>query len=381
MPARHRRAAHAARDGAQQVAVIRHGARRREAELEHTQGEIARAVLLHERGGRSVAIALDAMAAQAATLIHVLAVRDPLLRTRDARLRGLHLLRLEAVAPLAAVGAELLQVGHQRAQVFRVGDQDHGLAGEFLVGGQDHGVLAPLRDIEQAGLVGCQRDGLAAAEIEQLPGRGRVLDGAAPLLVGHQPCGVRLGKQRGEARHDRVGRQHARIPEVRQVPGIAVLQADAREIRADAPRREQVRQVERVFAGLGDRAPAPGLAGDGAHELRVAVPAAFARIDLAAPQLQRRVVGGACFRPLELAQVGAHHLGDLVGARLRLQHRQHALHEGGQREAAEARDQRIEAQAIAAVGAARGHVDAPRTAPAAPGAVAGSADSTVRIRL
>src|SRR3546814_8896928 len=62
-------------------------------------------------------------------------------------------------------------------------------------------------------------------------------------------------------RSDRVRHHHARIPEVRQVPLVAVLQADAAEVWADASCREEVRRVEGVLARLGDRAPAPRLAG------------------------------------------------------------------------------------------------------------------------
>ena len=69
-----------------------------EAELEHGQ-LVARAELVHERRRRTVAVALDAVAAHAAPLVHLLAVGDPLLGARDPELGRLQLLRLEQVAP------------------------------------------------------------------------------------------------------------------------------------------------------------------------------------------------------------------------------------------------------------------------------------------
>src|SRR3546814_11906559 len=61
-------------------------------------------------------------------------------------------------------------------------------------------------------------------------------------------------------------------------------------------------RVEGVLARLGDRAPAPRLAGHRAHELRVAVPAALAGVDRAAVRLQlgrseERRVGKECVSP------------------------------------------------------------------------------------
>ena len=82
--------------------------------------------------------------------------------------------------------------------------------------------------------------------------------------------------------------------------------------------------------------------------------------------------------PLELAEVGADDLGDLVCARLGLQHRQQALHEGGQRDAKKAADQGVEAQAVASV--AHG-VALASGAPPMGWAAGASAASTVRIRL
>ena len=79
---------------------------------------------------------------------------------------------------------------------------------------------------------------------------------------------------------------------MREMPLVAVFEPDPHQIRPDAPRAEQVRHVEGEFARLGHRSPAARLAGHRAHELRMAVPAALAQIDVAAELLQRRVVGG-----------------------------------------------------------------------------------------
>ena len=46
-------------------------------------------------------------------------------------------------------------------------------------------------------------------------------------------------------RHDRIRRKHARIPEMREMPLVAVFQPDPHQIRPDAPRAEQVRHVDR----------------------------------------------------------------------------------------------------------------------------------------
>ena len=99
--------------------------------------------------------------------------------------------------------------------------------------------------------------------------------------------------------------------------------------------------------------------------------------------LQRRVVGRVVLHPLELAQVGAHHLGHLGAARLRFQHGQDALDEGGERDAAEPGHQGVEAQSVAALAhdgatfrdGASGTRDAPPARSPQP------RESTVRIRL
>ena len=161
------------------------------------------------------------------------------------------------------------------------------------------------------------------------------------------------------------------------VPFVAVLQADAQQVRPDAPCAEQVRHVEGEFAQLRHRAPAPRLAGDGADELRMAVPAALAQIDGAAALLQRRVVGRVGDHPFELAEVGAHDRADLGGPRRRLEEGQEALGDQGREEAEDARDQDDEAGAHSAAPPA-GTGAAPK--PARSSAGAGRA-SAVIIRL
>src|SRR3546814_626361 len=117
VPGRHGGAAHAAGDGAQQVAVGGHRAGWRQAELEEAEREVARPEFVHEGGGGAVAVAGHPVAASAAPLVDLFAVGDPFLRARDRYLRGLHALRREEIAPLAAVHAELLQVGDEAVEV------------------------------------------------------------------------------------------------------------------------------------------------------------------------------------------------------------------------------------------------------------------------
>ena len=95
--------------------------------------EIARALLVEEGCRRSVAVAIHPMAAEAPPLIDLLAVGDPFLRARHRDIRDLELLRLEQVAPLAAVHAELLHVSDESLQVLRLGGDLDRVACIFLV--------------------------------------------------------------------------------------------------------------------------------------------------------------------------------------------------------------------------------------------------------
>src|ERR1700740_1343254 len=79
VPRRHRRAAHAAGDGAQQVAVS--GDRLLgQSELEGRRIEVSRSLLEQEGRGGSVAVALDAVTSDTSPLVDLLAVRDPFAR-------------------------------------------------------------------------------------------------------------------------------------------------------------------------------------------------------------------------------------------------------------------------------------------------------------
>ena len=233
----------------------------------------------------------------------------------------------------------------------------------------------------ERGGVGGEQDLLIALEIEQLFGGRRFCQGPVAAGIGDDFRRVGTIEQRRKARHDRIGRQHARIPEMGQMPCVAVFQSDPRQVRSDAARGKHVWQVVGVFAGLGHRPPAARFAGDRAHVLGVAIPAAFPRIDCAPAKLQGRVVARPVLHPFQLAQIGAHHLGDLVGARLGLQHRQHALHESGERDTEKAAPQGIKAQSVTVRthGATPPKARPPAAVWAAPrGTVP---DSTLRIRL
>ena len=62
-----------------------------------------------------------AVAADAAPLVDLLAVGDPFGRARNGDVGDLDLLRLEQVAPLAAVHAELLDISDQRMEIVGFG--------------------------------------------------------------------------------------------------------------------------------------------------------------------------------------------------------------------------------------------------------------------
>jgi hypothetical protein len=69
---------------------------------------------MKEGRGRAVAVALDAVAGDAVTLVDLLAAGDRLVRARQVDPGPVYLLRLEQLAPHAAVRAELLDVRGQR---------------------------------------------------------------------------------------------------------------------------------------------------------------------------------------------------------------------------------------------------------------------------
>jgi hypothetical protein len=285
------------------------------------------------------------MAADAAPVIDLAAMGDPFVGARHRDDRGLEPLRLEHVAPLAPVHAELLQIGDEPLELLGGRGEMHRLAGELFVRRDDQRELALglLRHEEEAVGVGREFHLLLAAEVEQPLGIRRLLQGAAAgAIVDDLDRGAGCVEQPDEARHDRIRSQHARIPEMREMPLVAVFESDAGEVGTDAPRREQMRRIEGVLAGLADRAPAPRLAGDRPDELGVAVPAALADVDGAAELLLVVVVGRFAHHPFELAEIGADDRGDLGRARFRLDERQDALGDDGEEEEADAGDQRDE---------------------------------------
>ena len=247
---------------------------------------------------------------------------DPLFRARHGNLRGVYQLRLEPVPPLSAIHAEFLDVSNQPLEFRSYDGQLHRGPGKFVVGCEDHGVLAPLRDENQTLGVGGEPDLLGTGEIEHRLARLRPLQGSVPrIVIDNLNWFLRSLKQPREPWHDRVRDHHARIPEMGQMPLVAVFQTDTGQIRPDAARRKQMRHVKGILAGLADRPPAARLAGHRPDELRVAVPAAFPCIDLAAKRLQFGVVGRLRFHPFQFTQVRADHPGDFGIAGLRLQHR------------------------------------------------------------
>ncbi len=73
------------------------------------------------------------------------------------------------------------------------------------------------------------------------------------------------------------------------VPIVSDPAAFTRQVGADAPRPEHVRDIVGVFALLRHGTPPAILASYRAHVLGVAIPAAFPDVDLAAPSLERGV--------------------------------------------------------------------------------------------
>src|ERR1700752_775090 len=100
-----------------------------------------------------------------------------------------------------------------------------------------------------------------------------------------------------------------------EMPLVAVFQSDPRQIRPDASRTKQVRNIEGVFACLAHWSPAARLARHRTNVLGGAIPAAFAEIHTTAELLQRGVVGGLGGHPFELTQIGAHNGGHGSGPR------------------------------------------------------------------
>ena len=101
-----------------------------------------------------------------------------------------------------------------------------------------------------------------------------------------------------------------------------------------------MRRVIGILTGLGDGAPAQRLAGDRAHILGMAIPAALADVDVASDLLLGCVVDRPAFHPFELTKIGTHHAGHPIGGGLRLEHGEDALGEGRKRDKAETCNQR-----------------------------------------
>src|ERR1700733_1245130 len=120
---------------------------------------------------------------------------------------------------------------------------------------------------------------LLAGEVEQPFGHCISLErGARSVFYDLYRFGRRV-EQTGVGVHDRLGRQHPWIPEMRQMPLVAVFEALSGQVRTDAPCAEHVRHVIGIFTRLAHRSPAARLAGHRPHVLGMAVPAALSQID------------------------------------------------------------------------------------------------------
>src|SRR5215831_21398024 len=125
MPRGHRGPAHTSRHRAVEVPVGRQRARRRGAELEDSEREVSR-TRGKERRRWTVAVAVLAVTADAARVVDLAPEREDLRATRDGHGRGADRLRLEHLAPGAAVGPELLDVADEPDQL--VGGEHEGRA-------------------------------------------------------------------------------------------------------------------------------------------------------------------------------------------------------------------------------------------------------------
>ena len=132
---------------------------------------------------------------------------------------------------------------------------------------------------------------------------------------------------------------------MRQMPLVAVLETHPSQVRTDAPCAEQMRHVVGIFTRLAHRSPATGLAGHRPHVLGMAIPAALSQIDTPAHALERRVVGGRGFYPLELAEIIADHGRHMVGGCRGFEKGQHTLGDQGEEEEPDSGHQCNEARA------------------------------------
>src|SRR6185369_13232529 len=116
MPRGHGGPTDAARDRTVQVAIGRHRARGRRAELEDAESEVAW-TRREEGRGRSVAIAVLPVTSHAPGIVDPASERQEIRAARDVHDRHADRLRLEHLAPGTTIGAELLDVSDQADQL------------------------------------------------------------------------------------------------------------------------------------------------------------------------------------------------------------------------------------------------------------------------
>ena len=261
------------------------------------------------------------MAALTVVRVRVLAALDQILGPGNRHRGDRHALRLEPLAPRAAIHPEFLKIAHEGHRLLRR-HHEHERGGGGCTRGREPGParartpqVEHRRAVQREAVVGRRaHEGEAGVVREEKDRAVRGEREVAPeLRRRHEPRRSSLDAERdrqtieepGEPGHDRFRQRQARIPEVRVVPVVAVLSADAREVGTDAAGPEEMREVVGILARLRDRPPAKVLAGDGSHVLAVAVPAAFADVDGPAAPLRRGVVARVVPDPLQVAEVGA----------------------------------------------------------------------------
>src|SRR3984885_7835249 len=117
---------------------------------------------------------------------------------------------------------------------------------------------------------------------------------------------------------------------MRQMPLVPVFEPLSGQVRTDAPRAEQMRHVVGIFTRFAHRSPATRLPGHWPHVLGMTIPTALSQVDTPADVLERRIVGGRGFHPLELTDIIADHGRDVVGGCRRFEKGQHTLGDQGE---------------------------------------------------
>ncbi len=123
-------------------------------------------------------------------------------------------------------------------ELFRFGGDLDRVAGVFLVRCQDDRELAARlhRDEQQSVGVWCELGLLLAREVEKPLGNRRFFQGTiAGSIIDDLDWLLGRLEQPPIGRHDRIRGEVPRIPEMGEMPLVAVFKSDPRQIRSDTP--------------------------------------------------------------------------------------------------------------------------------------------------